>query len=124
MAKIIFDANTMILGCYELTDADGVFINGAAVKGWIEDEDGNGVWGSSASPKTLASLGAATPVTRNGVTHPDGNYEAVVEETTTWTPDGTGGFKFHKAFVTADDGVNRDGRWESWLRIQVRQFGQ
>jgi len=123
MARILFDANTGLLELLGLTELiTGVAVDSATVTGDVQNQAGTSVFGPTAMP----SVGASVTRTIDGVsqTFAAGNYRVIVPETTTYTLKTNGKFERHNVIVIADDGVNRDGRWEQEVPVSKRDFSE
>ncbi len=123
MARILFDANTGLLELLGLTElTTGVAVDSATVTGEIQDQSASAVFGPTAMP----SVGASVTRIIDGVsqTFAAGNYRVIVPEDTTYTKKANGKFERHLVIVIADDGVNRDGRWEQEVPVSTRDFSE
>ena len=123
MARILFDKNTGMIELLGLTDViTGSFITGATVAGQIDDADGTTVFG----PSSMPAVGGSVTREIDGVsqTFADGNYRVIVPEGTTYTLKANGKFQRHTVIITADDGTNRDARWEQEIPITTRDFSE
>ena len=123
MARILFDQNTGMIELLGLKDViTDTFITSATVNGQIDDADGTTVFG----PSVMASVGASVTREIDGVsqTFTSGNYRVIVPETTNYTLKSNGKFQRHTVIITADDGTNRDARWEQEIPITTRDFSE